>query len=156
MGQTDMTVFTTNGAKIYIGAAMDITSGTVAAADFTSQTFTQIKEVQSIGTIGDAANEVTFASLEDGRTRRFKGTRDAGTAELTCGLDAADAGQIALKAAEATSDNYAFKVELPDGSSRLFAAMVGTAQEAVSEADNIITLTATLWINSNVVKVAAE
>lgn len=150
-----MTVYTTNGAKIFIGASMDITSGTVAATDFASQTFTQIKEVQSIGTLGDAASEVTFRSLEDGRARRFKGTRDAGTMELACGLDAEDAGQTALKAAEATSDNYAFKIELPDGSSRLFAAMVGTAQEAVSEADNIIMLTAALWINSNVVKVAA-
>lgn len=148
-----MAVYTTNGAKIFIGETL--TPGTVSESDFSSVAWVQIKDVMSIGTIGDAANEVTYATLEDGRQQRRKGVRDAGTMDLTCGLNASDPGQIALKAAETEQDDFAFKIELPDGATRMFVAMVGSAQETVNEADNIITLKATLWVNSNTVRVAA-
>ena len=47
--------------------------------------------------------------------RKAKGARNAGTMNVIC-FDSVpmDAGQIVVIAAEATDDNYAFKIELPD------------------------------------------
>jgi Phage tail protein. len=150
-----MTIFATNGTRIFVGPVIEVSDEDLVAADFTALTYTIIGETSSIGSFGDTANEVTFASLTNGRQRRLKGTRDAGTLELTCGLDATDAGQLALKAGEKTTENYAFKVEFPSGAVRYFGAMIGSAVENVSEVDNVLSLTTTLWVNSNIVAVEA-
>lgn len=81
--------------------------------------------------------------------------------EVVCGLDYSDAGQIALVAAEKEIHDYAFKLVLNDApaggtpSERCFIAKVGSAVEALDTANNVMKLNASLWVNSNVVKVNA-
>lgn len=155
-----MTIFASNGSKIYIGAAK-AAGANLSESDFSSETWTQINSVESLGGFGDTSNEVTFTDLSAERVTRVKGARDAGTMEVVAGIDYADAGQLALVAAEKVKEDYAFKIEFNDApsggtpSTRYFVAAVGSVSEAIDTADNIMKLNASLWINSNVVRVAA-
>lgn len=154
-------IFATAGAKLYIGGVKTMPSADLQASDFTGESWAEVKELESLGTIGDQAEEVAFSAIGDARTRRLKGTRASAPMEVVCGIDYADAGQLALIAAEKTDDNYAFKItfnDAPSGgtpSERLFVAIVGSAAEALDTANSVMKLNASLWINSNVVRVAA-
>ncbi|SFD17201.1 hypothetical protein [Salipiger profundus] len=156
-----MPVFATAGAKLYIGGALTAKSSDFVVGDFDSETWTELKELESLGSFGDTATEVTFEALGDARSKRLKGTRSAGTMEVVCGIDYSDAGQIAALAAEKTDENYAFKLEFDDApaggtpSERYFVAMVGGASEQLDTANNVMKLNLSLWINSNVVRVNA-
>jgi hypothetical protein len=147
-----MTIFATAGAELYIGS----TSGT-----FASQAWVQIKHVEGLGTLGDTSSEITFDSIDEIRTTRLKGTRNAGTMEVVCGIDSDDAGQLALIAAEKTPHNYAFRVVLNDAppggtpSERRFWAAVGAVTEAYDTANSVVKLNASLWVNSEIDRVAA-
>lgn len=156
-----MAIYATNGSKLYIGAALAAKSSDFVEADFTSQTWVEIGETEGLGSVGDASTEITFDAISSARTRRLKGTRNAGMMEVVCGIDYEDAGQIALLAAEKTPHDYAFRLVLNDAppggtpSERLFVAKVGTAVEALDTANSVMKLNATLWVNSNVVKIDA-
>ena len=70
--------------------------------------------MESLGTFGDTAEEINFTSIGEERVRKVKGARNSGTLELVMGIDYADAGQIALLAAEKEIHSYAFKVVFND------------------------------------------
>ena len=157
-----MTVFAANGAKLYISD--DPVSSEPApanAAAYQALDWTQIGELESLGTFGDSANQISFAALEDQRTRHFKGARDAGTLDVVFGRDYADAGQTLLLTAEAEIHDRAFKVLFNDAppsgtpSERYFVAAVGSATETVDSSDSVIKLNSSLWINSSITRVNA-
>lgn len=156
-----MPIFATAGAKLYIGAVIAYQNFDYDDADFTSQTWTEIKRLESIGSFGDTTQELSFDDLSSRRTERVKGQRSAGTIDVVCGLDYADAGQLALFAAEKSDDNYAFRIvfnDAPSGgtpSERMFVAMVGGAVEQLDNANAVMKLNSSLWINSNIVRVNA-
>ncbi|MBB1498468.1 hypothetical protein [Paracoccus sp. MC1862] len=157
-----MTIYATNGSKLYIGAALPAKSTDFVAADFTPQTWVEIGEIEALGTLGDAATEISFDAISTSRTRRLKGTRNAGSMEVVAGLDYDDPGQLAVIAAEKTPHDYAFRLVLNDAppggtpSERLFVAKVASAAEALDGANSVMKLNMTLWVNSNVVKVDAD
>lgn len=154
-------IFATNGAKIHIGGIIADPGEDLAATDFGGVTWVKIGETESLGSFGDSAAEITFDGIDSNRTRRLKGTRNAGTLELVCGIDYNDAGQIALIAAEKTVYDYAFRIVFNDApaggtpSERMFIAKVASAAEALDTANNVMKLNASLWVNSNVVKINA-
>ena len=156
-----MTVYATNGARLYIGGALAAKSTDFVQGDFSSQTWEEIGETESLGSVGDTAAEITFDSIPGQRTRRLKGTRNAGAMEVVCGIDYEDAGQQALIAAERTPHDYAFRLVFngapPSGtpSERMFVAKVGSVAEALDSANNVMKLNTSLWVNSNVVKIDA-
>uniref|UniRef100_A4WS96 Phage tail protein n=1 Tax=Cereibacter sphaeroides (strain ATCC 17025 / ATH 2.4.3) TaxID=349102 RepID=A4WS96_CERS5 len=156
-----MTIYATNGAKLFIGGVLAAKAGDFVQADFASQEWAEVGELEGLGSIGDAAAEITFDSISGNRTRRLKGTRNAGTMEVVCGIDYQDPGQVALLAAEKTRHDHAFKLVLNDApvggtpSERYFVAAVGSAVEALDTANNVMKLNASLWVNSNVVRVNA-
>lgn len=156
-----MPIFATAGAKLFIGGVLAQKSDDFVEADFSGESWTEIAHLESLGTLGDNANEVTFESIGENRTKRLKGTRNAPPMEVVCGIDYADAGQIALVAAEKEIHDYAFKVEFNDApsggtpSERLFIAKVGSASESLDTANSVMKLNASLWVNSNVVRVDA-
>ncbi|TJZ93849.1 hypothetical protein FA743_00815 [Paracoccus gahaiensis] len=159
-----MTIFTTAGTRLYIGGPLAAKSTDFVEADFVGQSalWVEIDETEGLGSAGDTSSEVTFDGINSGRTRRLKGTRSAGTMDIVCGLDATDPGQIALIAAERTKGDYAFRVVLADAlpggtpSERMFVAQVGSAAEQYDTANSVMKLNASLWINSNIVKIDAE
>lgn len=156
-----MTIFATNGAVLSIGGALASKSTDFVKADFASQTWTEIGEIEGLGSVGDTSESIDFTSVTDSRKRIRKGARSAGTMELVMGLDAADPGQLALIAAEKTVHDYAFKLVLNDApaggtpSERYFVASVMSQSETYDKANNIVKLNASLAVNSNVVRVDA-
>lgn len=152
-------IFTATGTKFFIGPS--VTSVTDTAAEFAALTWTEIGLVESIGEYGDESSAVTGAAVGDGRTRKAKGARDAGTLALTCFHDALDAGQQALVAAEAGNSNYAFKVVLPNrpnatGTDEVnyFRGLVMSKRRNVGNNDNIVRVTFNIGVNSPIVEVA--
>ena len=161
-----MALFPTAGASIFIGGPLAQKSEDFVAADFDGQSslWTEIKALENLGTAGDTSEEVSINLVNETRTKRFKGTRSAAPMELAFGLDLADQGQIALIAAERERADFAFKIEFDDApmttngtpSTRLFIAQVASATETYDSANNVTRLQSALWINSNLVRVAAE
>lgn len=157
-----MAIYATNGAKLYIGGVLAQKSTDFVSGDFSSEVWAEVGETEGLGSVGDTSAEITFDGIASQRTRRLKGTRNAGTMDVVCGIDYDDPGQIALLAAEKTIHDYAFKLVLNDapaggtGSQRLFIAKVGSVAEAYDTANSVMKLNASLWVNSNVVKIDAS
>lgn len=156
-----MSIFVTAGSRLYIGGVRAQQSQDFVAADFSGESWTEIIWVENIGQFGDESAEVTFDAIGEGRTIKLKGTRNAGNLALVVGADYSDAGQAALRAAEATPDDYTFRIDFDDApvggtpSQRFFIAKVMSARETLDSANNVIKLNASLGINSNVVRVDA-
>jgi len=143
---------TASGSKIYISGA-PVTSAIDTVPEFEAiSTWTEIKEVESLGEYGDEANIVTGADLSTSRMQKAKGVRDAGTLALVCFHDPNDAGQQAAIAAEATNQKWGFKITLPDAVSTVeyFRALVASKRRNVGNADNIIRLNFNLAIDSEI------
>jgi hypothetical protein len=151
-----MTISTGSGVQIFIGT-------TVAAenlSQFLSDSYTLIGETEDLGEFGDEAEEVTFASLADGRLRKLKGVRNAGTMALIVGDDPADAGQSALIVAEASVLDYNFKVVLNDPltdggtpSEHYFRGKVMSKRLAVGTVNNVLRRTFNIGVNSAIIEV---
>lgn len=157
--------FATSSAKVYIGAPLDVKTADFVAADFAPQSsnWVEIGGLTSIGSVGDTNQEITANEIGLGRDISVKGTANAGTLSLTANIDTADLGQIALRAAQKSIANYAFRIVFPDkpatgaspkGSERLFIGLVMGAPENLGSANQFATLDVTVKINSNVVQVA--
>lgn len=145
--------------------------GTTAAhnnqAAYEADTFALVGEIENVGDFGDAFNPVNFTALADGRVRKFKGTRDAGTVSLTIGMDVANAGQDALTAAleDTGSDDYNFKVVFTDGDADASPVVVATVvyfsgkvmsrRYQTGGADNIVRVIVDVAINTGIIEVEA-
>lgn len=155
-------LFATAGSKIYIGAAKAFTGTDFVAADFSSVAWTEIGGTTNLGATGDSAELITSAQIGEGRLRKLKGVKNAGSASLVCDASYDDAGQLALVAAAQSPLSYAFKLQFNDAPSggtpsiRYFTAYVMSASEELGEANSVAKLNATLEIDSNIVRVAAS
>jgi hypothetical protein len=154
-----MAITTASGSKFYIGP---VTNELDDAAGMAALTWVEVGEVETLGEFGDEASTVTFASIGDGRVRKLKGARDAGTMEITVGRDPRDAGQIAMKAAERTKFQYAMRVTAADApdendtdSVYYFLALVSSARDNYGENDNVVRTTFAVQINSEILEVAS-
>ncbi|WP_410824335.1 phage tail tube protein [Methylobacterium oryzisoli] len=117
--------------KVSIGT----TKPAAVIGDYTSDTFTAIKGLTDIGEFGDENEEIRFSTIEDGRVHKLKGSADAGNWDVEVARDAADAGQIALRAAAKADGIYNFRVELADGTDFYFRGNVMAAKNAFGSND---------------------
>ncbi|MFO1126373.1 MAG: phage tail tube protein [Methylocystis sp.] len=154
------TPYGASGAKVYISAA--VTSEPADAAAYAALSWTEIGDVDSLGDFGDEASILTATTLQDQRTFKAKGPRDAGTMVITCLDRPDDAGQIALVAAEATKYNYPFKVVLPNrlttgGTDEIeyLIGLVSSKRLNVGDASNIVKRVFNVAVNSKITPVAA-
>lgn len=151
-----MTISTGSGVRFYIGT----TAAAENLSQFLSDTYTEVNEVEDIGEFGDEAEEVTFASLADGRLRKLKGVRNAGTMAVICGDDPSDTGQAELVTAEADVLDYNFKVVLNDKltdsgtpSEHYFKGKVMSKRLAVGTVNNVLRRTFNVGVNSAIIEV---
>lgn len=159
-----MTIYATNGTQLFIGGVLAQKSTDFTEADFSGQSalWTEVGETEALGSVGDTAAEIAFDGIGSNRTRRLKGTRNAGAMEVVCGIDYSDEGQQALIAAEKTPHDYAVRLVLTDApeggtpSERMFIAKVASVAEAFDTANNVMKLNVSLWVNSNIVKLDAQ
>lgn len=149
-----MPIITASGTKIEIGAVAPDTTSTKLAYDALTP-YVEIKRVESYGDFGDERAPVTFNSVGSGRVEKAKGSADAGTLALTVGYDPQDAGQIAVEAALANINNFAFRVTFPDKSVQYFRGLVMSKRRSIGTADNVIKRVFNIGINSELLDVAA-
>ncbi|MBY8918824.1 hypothetical protein KUG85_04720 [Nitratireductor sp. L1-7-SE] len=153
------------GCKFYIGsAAIDDQDDDFVAADFDAVTWIEVKGWVTMGASGDSATLVTSDQIGNKRTKKAKGTRNAGSMENTFDVVADDPGQLAMIAAEQTDDNYPFRTvyndapttgPAPTPSESLFIGLVMSKSRAGGGANDPRRMNSTVEINSNIVHVAA-
>jgi hypothetical protein len=149
------------GAKIFISAGTyDTKSADYAEGDFSAETWTEIDGWESMGGVGDEAEIITTNLINRNRTLKQKGTRDAGTMENNFAIIRGDSGQDALIAAEATNDNYGFKIEFDDSggtspTTLYFIGLVTNVREVGGTSNTVQMMNGSVAINSNIVTVAA-
>lgn len=150
-------ITSTAGSKLYIGPVR--TAATDTIAEYEALTWVEVKEVENLGEFGDESNAINFLSVGDARTRKLKGARDAGTLAITCGRDPFDAGQVALRAAEKTNFEYAFKIvaaDAPDANDSdtayYFGGLVMSARDNYGTADTVVTTTFNIGINTAILE----
>lgn len=138
-----MSIFAASGAKLYIGSANNVVA--IVLADMQADSYVEVGELEDLGEFGDQSEDITFTSLNDGRTRHIKGPRDAGTMPATSGMDMTDDGQAAMDAAEATPHSYNFKVVMNNasteggsGSQHFFTGKVMSKRINVGNASNVM------------------
>jgi hypothetical protein len=68
---------------------------------------------------------------------------------LSLGLDTDDAGQILMKAASLSDDNYSFEVETQNGDIYYFQAKVMSWKVGIGSVDSITTATCTLELTTS-------
>ena len=150
-------IVTASGTRFYIGGS-SVTSAVDTLAEFEAiSVWTEVGLLEDLGEVGDEASSVTGAAIGDGRIRKAKGARDAGTMNVICFHDPLDVGQDALIAAEATNNNYPFKLVLPDSPSgaysdtiQYFRGLVMSKRLRVGTNDNIIRRTFNVGVNSEI------
>jgi hypothetical protein len=104
------------GSHIFIGGVLNPGLVDLTAADFSSQTWTEIDGWSTMGSFGDTAALISTDLINRGRTTKQKGTTNAGQMQNVFALIPGDPGQAALitASAGAVKDNYAFKIEFSD------------------------------------------
>lgn len=108
-------LFPVAGRKIYIGDAVTRPAGGVVdASTFAGVTYVEVAGWTQMGTIGDVASVITAQLIDERRDVKLKGTFNAGSMDNTFAWLPTDAGQIAMDAAVALDDHFAFKVEMTD------------------------------------------
>lgn len=161
-----MTIFAAAGSRFFIGdAAIDDKDTDFIATDFDSVTWVEVSPLESIGTIGQEASEITFDQLNRKRTKVIKGNRRAPNLEVTAGLNYSNAGQAQMLAAEGTEHNYPVRVmfndapatgSAPTPSERMMIGLVMKVGETADEANSVQRLTSSIAVNSNVVRINAS
>jgi len=108
---------TLKGRKLYI--AVTLAAGQIPivkdvdianAAAYAALNWTQVTGVGSIGQTGTSDNVVTYDEMDSDVLPKSKGISDAGTPQIEVSRKGTDKGQIALRAAGLTKNNYAFKI----------------------------------------------
>lgn len=151
-----MTINAAAGSKLYIGS----TSLATVQADFEAESWVEVGEVEDLGEFGDESETIEFAALSDGRKRKKKGVRDAGTMQVVCGDDPLDEGQIAMTAAEASPLDFNFKVVANDAVTlggedgiSYFRGQVMSKKKNVGTVNNIVRRTFNVGINTAIIEV---
>ena len=103
-------VFPVAGSKLYIGNRVT-GKGTVTAADFAGQVWTEIGGWASAGSIGDTQEVGEQSLINENRVRKFKTVKNAGTMESQFIPIYLDPGQTLFRKAIDDCQPYAFKIE---------------------------------------------
>jgi len=153
-----MTVNTSGGSRLYIGSTATFND----QAGYETESWLEVGEIENLGEFGDESSLITFTALKDGRTRKFKGPRDAGTMVIVVGSDSSDAGQAAMLTAEADDVfDYNFKVEENDEltvsgtpTTSYFRGKVTSRRKSINDIQNVVRKTFNVAINSAIIEVS--
>lgn len=120
----------------------------------TSITYTAIGKVESFMAYGSKRPVNEFVPIS-GTVEYTKGAPRYGQGELVCGDVPADAGQVILKAAEASANHYSMKITYPDGEIHYLDVIVAGWELAQAQDSASLKRTATVAICRAPVVVAA-
>lgn len=146
-----MTVYTSAGTTLTISADAPATFDASGYGDVFSASPgpAVVGEITDLGEFGREFALVTHMPVGSRGTQKFKGSFNEGTMALSLGLDTDDAGQILMKAASLSDDNYSFLVTTQNGDKYYFQAKVMSWKVNVAGVDSITTATANLEITTS-------
>lgn len=145
--------FTNSGSKVSISSTPS--NEDLDAAAFALLTWTEIANVGSLGERGSSTNIVNYDTWGRDTVLKGKGMTNAGDPQLEVAQALADPGQIALRAAAATKDNYAFKVERQNGDIQYLRGLVTGPTEPGGRNEDFVVNLFTLALNQAPIEVAA-
>lgn len=154
-------IFTGAGTLVSI-TALNTPPATDDAAGYAALVYTELGCVESLGTFGATRNQTEFICLNDGQINRLGGATDQGQLEMTIAFDDTNpAFDILMDAVESGLTHYV-KIVLPNklaaagnGSIFYFGGKVTSSAVNVAGADDVVTITATITINTKPVRVKA-
>lgn len=123
------------------GATLGITATAPTAftkVGWEAATMTTIGEITDMGTFGREYAKIEHKPLANRRVQKRKGSFDEGSTTLTVGLDTKDAGQILLKAAANSDNDYYFCLTLQNGDKYFWPALVLSFKPNIGSVDNIV------------------
>lgn len=146
-----MTVRTSAGTTLRVTASAPATFNSAGYNTLftTSPVPALVGEVTDLGEFGREYALVTHMPVGSRGTQKFKGSFNEGTITLSLGLDTDDAGQIIMKAASLSDNDYSFMVTTQNGDKYYFRAQIMSWKVGVGSVDSITTATATLEITTN-------
>jgi hypothetical protein len=146
-----MTVRTSAGTTLRVTASAPATFNASGYNDlFTaSPNPPLVGEITDLGEFGREFALVTHNPVGTRGTQKFKGSFNEGTMTLSLGLDTDDAGQILMKAASLSDNDYSFSVTTQNGDKYYFQGKVMSWKVGIGSVDSITTATATLEITTN-------
>ena len=107
-----------------------------------------VGEITDFGEFGREYNLVTHNPVADRGTVKLKGSFNEGQMAMTLGLDTDDAGQILMKTARDSDDDYYFMVTEQKGDRYFFAAKVMTFKQVLGNVDSVTQANATLELTT--------
>lgn len=111
--------------------------------------FATIGEITDGGEHGREYAEVTHSPIATRGVQKFKGGFNEGTQTLQLAIDDDDAGQVILKAASLSDNDYSFKETFQGGTVHYFQAKVMGFKQAASGVDSIRSASVTLSITTS-------
>ena len=146
-----MTSTTAAGSAIALTPASPATSD---AAGYAALTFTEVGNVEKIGTLGATFAKVEFQPLK-GPKQKYKGSVDYGTLAPSMAIDTADAGQTLLRTAadDASNKLYSFQVTYAGGAIRYFQGRVFGNPETTDGADTMLMAAPSIEISTAIIRV---
>ena len=147
------------GSSTAAGSTLAISAGNPAtpdAAGYGALAFTEVGQIDKIGSVGVTFAKVEFKPLK-GPIQKHKGSQDFGSIQPSMANDESDAGQTLMRTAanDASSKLYSFMVTYPTGAKRYFQGRVFGFPETTDSADSILMAMPTVEISTQIVKVAA-
>lgn len=141
-----MSTRTSAGSTLKISAA---TPATFDAAGYAALTFTAVGEITNFGELGRVYALVTHNPVGNRGTVKKKGSFNEGTMDLQLGLDTDDAGQILMKAATLSDNDYSFVVTTQNGDKYYFQAQSMQFKVNVGSVDQITSATCKLELTTS-------
>ena len=92
---------------------------------------------------------MTHTPISSRGVQKFKGSFNEGSKTLQLALDDDDPGQVIMRAALASDNDYSFMVRYQGGNMDFFQAKVMSFKKAASSVDAIRSATVTLEITTN-------
>jgi hypothetical protein len=148
-----MSVKTSAGTIVNVLATLPSSYDSTGFAALAWGTGNQIGEVTNIGNFGTKYNVQSHLPIASTRAQKIKGSYDTGDLPLTIGRDITDAGQVILRAALASANNYSFRLSYPDGSKVYVAGKVTSLETVTGGTDTITALEVTVALDSNIIEV---
>ena len=144
-----MTVATTAGTTLHIKAGQPTTFVSADYDTLFGSGASLVGEITDLGEFGREFALVTHNPIGSRGTKKFKGSFNEGSMSLSLGLDTDDAGQVVMKAASLSDNDYSFKVTMQGGDIYYFQAKVMSWKVGAGSVDNITTASASLEITSS-------
>lgn len=141
-----MGIQTAAGSTVHVCAAQP---ATYDPAGYNALAWSIVGEISDIGEFGREYAKVKFNPVGTRGTKKLKGSFDEGQLDLQLGLDNDDAGQIIMKAASLSDNDYSFKVTAQNGDKYFFQAQVSTWKRHIGSVDDVVMANSSVDITTN-------